>query len=404
MIATLAWRNVWRNRSRSLAVILALASGLFGALFIAAMANGMADKMIQAAIDTHISDAQIHNADYLIMEDLSMTMEEKAIAQILAAEDNISVFTSRIKSEAMVSTANNSRQVMLLGIDPEREKVVTTIHEELVEGSYFELDSKFKQVLISARLAEKLKVRLKSKVIFSLADKNGEIAYDNFKVCGLFNTNNAIFDEGTVYIEKDHLQQILKLDNNEVHEFAIRVADETLLPQTVETLAQQLMAAKVESWLDLSPLLRVTESSMSVFSYVMVIIVLIALIFGIINTMLMVILERTKEIGMLRSLGMSRSRIGQMIMLETIFLCLVGCVIGNALGVMAISYFGARGMEFESFEKGFELYGMSAKIYPVVENEFYLFITVMVVLTAIIASFFPIMRAFRLNPALAIRD
>jgi ABC-type lipoprotein release transport system permease subunit len=404
MIINLAWRNVWRNRSRSLAVILALASGLFGALFIAAMANGIADKTIQTSIDNELADIQLHDKDYLVMEDVTMTLEDDAIGNSLDKIQNIRSYSSRVKSGAMASTATNSRQVTLLGIDPDEEKQVSTIHQNLVDGSYFEMDTKIEQVLISSRVAEKLKVDVKSKIIFSLADKNGEIVYQNYKVCGLFKTNNSVFDETTVYVNKAHLGSILKLRDKEVHEFAIRIIDEDRMNETVRLLSEKFPGLAVRNWLDISPLLRITESSMSVFSYVLIIIVLVALIFGIINTMLMVILERTKEIGMLRSLGMSRLKIAQMIMLETIFLCLVGSVMGNVLGFLAISYFGTTGMKFESFEKGFELYGMSAKIFPVVANEFYLFITIMVVLTAIIASFFPIIRAFRLNPALAIRD
>lgn len=404
MIASLAWRNVWRNKTRSFAVILALTMGLFGALFIASMSNGMVDKWIKNAIENEISDVQIHQAQYLIMEELGLTMGEKELASVLKKNTNVRSYTSRIRTEAMAMTANNSTQVSLIGIDPEEEKKVTEVHQFMIDGQYLETKSKFKPIIISERLAEKLKVRLKSKIIFTLADKTGNMAYENFKVNGIFDTNSTMFDDRNVFVRKSDLQKILKLEDGQVHEVALRVTSPEILESTVNVLQHTFPDFKIRDWKVINPTLSMSGSMMTLFNYILVGIVLIALIFGIINTMLMVILERTKEIGMLRSLGMSKRKIAKMITLETIFLCLVGGVMGNLLALGAIEYFGSAGMHFESFKEGMEQFGMSAHIYPKLDYSFYAIITLMVVFTAVLSSIFPIIRAFKLNPALAIRD
>lgn len=404
MISTLAWRNVWRNKTRSFAVILALTMGLFGALFIAAMSNGMVDKWIKNAIENEISDIQIHNSQYLVMEELGLTMSEGELIEELSSNDQVRSYTTRIKTDAMAMTANNSTQVSLIGIDPEIEKAVTGVHTHMIEGSYLETTSKFKPIIISEKMADKLKVRMKSKIIFTLADKDGNMAYENFKVNGLFDTHNTMFDERNVFVRKDDLRQILKLPKGQIHEVAIRVVGPEGLDSTVESLSQKFPGYKSEDWKTINPTLSMSGSMMSLFNYILVGIVLIALIFGIINTMLMAILERTKEIGMLRSLGMSKRKVASMITLETIFLCLVGGVMGNFLALTAIEYYGDAGMHFESFKEGMEQFGMSAQIYPKLEYSFYVIITGMVLVTAVMSSIFPIIRAFKLNPATAIRD
>ncbi|MEO9964653.1 MAG: FtsX-like permease family protein [Reichenbachiella sp.] len=404
MITSLAWRNVWRNKTRSFAVILALTMGLFGALFIASMSNGMVDKWIKNAIENEISDIQIHDKQYLIMEELGLTMDESAMAATLSKNENIRTFTSRIKTDAMAMTANNSTQVSLIGIDPEREKEVTTVHTYLIDGEYLESTSTFKPIIISERLAEKLKVRLKSKIIFTLADQTGNMAYENFKVNGIFDTNSTMFDDRNVFVRKSDLRKILKLPEGQAHEVALRVKDPEALSSTVSLLQQTFSDYKTQDWKEINPTLSMSGSMMSLFNYILVGIVLIALIFGIINTMLMAILERTKEIGMLRSLGMSKKKIAKMITLETIFLCLVGGIVGNLLALVSIEYYGQVGMHFESFKEGMEQFGMSAYIYPKLDYSFYLIITCMVIFTAVLSSIFPIIRAFKLNPALAIRD
>jgi ABC-type antimicrobial peptide transport system permease subunit len=120
--------------------------------------------------------------------------------------------------------------------------------------------------------------------------------------------------------------------------------------------------------------------------------------------MLMAILERTREIGMLNALGLSRPKIAKMIIAETVFLCLVGACVGNLLSFAAISYFGNRGIHFERFTEGFESFGLSAEVFPTLGNEMYFTITIMVIITAVFSSVFPIVRAFKLEPATAIRD
>lgn len=403
MIRRLAWRNIWRNRIRSLAVILALAAGLFGALFISGMANGIAKRSVQAAIDRETADIQIHQGQFLIMEDLTMTFKGNELSKTLDAKQDISSYAYRVKAPAMASTANNALQVNMLGVDPGTEKEVSTIHTLLEEGDYFDEGSNLKEVIISTRLADKLKVRLRSKIIFSFADVNGEIAYENYKVGGIFKTNNAIFDEVNVFVKRQGLRELLKIEEGNFHEAAIRINKEVSVDALAESLNGDLNTLIAESWKALNPTMSVAESTMEIFKYILVMIVLIALVFGIINTMLMVILERTKEIGMLRSLGMAKVKIARMIMLETIYLCLVGGLIGNVLTFALVSYFGSRGIHFESFQEGFEQFGYSAEIFPEIEPDFYGFITVMVVFTAIFASFFPIMRAFKLDLASAIR-
>jgi putative ABC transport system permease protein len=404
MIRQLAWRNIWRNRVRSMAVILALAAGLFGALFISGMANGIAKRTVIAAIERETADLQIHQEQFLIMEDLNMTFLGMKLAATLHARPEISHFSFRVKTPAMASTANNAIQVNMLGVDPASEQKVSTIYSLLEEGDYLEDTSNLKQVIISTRLADKLKVRLKSKIIFSFADVDGEIAYENYKVGGIYKTNNAMFDEVNVFVKREGLRELLKIAPGQYHEAAIRIQKDANVDLLTTTLNESLGELKAESWKELNPTMSVAETSMEIFKYILVMIVLIALVFGIINTMLMVILERTKEIGMLRSLGMAKARIARMIMLETIYLCLVGGLIGNAITFALVSYFGNRGIHFESFQEGFEQFGYSAEIFPEIEPTFYGVITIMVVVTAIFASFFPIMRAFKLDLASAIRD
>ncbi len=142
---------------------------------------------------------------------------------------------------------------------------------------------------------------------------------------------------------------------------------------------------------------------MVMYYFIFIGIIMMALAFGIINTMLMAILERTKELGMLMAIGMNRRRIFNMIMLETIFLTVVGAVVGMISGWAIIEALGKTGIHFTGWGEGFEAIGFAARVYPVVTLEFFVFTTIMVIATAIISSVWPARKALKLNPVEALR-
>jgi ABC-type antimicrobial peptide transport system permease subunit len=139
------------------------------------------------------------------------------------------------------------------------------------------------------------------------------------------------------------------------------------------------------------------------YYFIFIGIIMLALAFGIINTMLMAILERTKELGMLMAIGMNRRRIFKMIMLETVFLTIVGSIAGMLTGLAITKALGKTGIHFTGWGEGFEAIGFAARVYPIMTPEFFVFTTIMVITTAIISSIWPARKALKLNPVEALR-
>jgi ABC-type antimicrobial peptide transport system permease subunit len=159
----------------------------------------------------------------------------------------------------------------------------------------------------------------------------------------------------------------------------------------------------VLSWKQIQPFLLAMSSMMDQFTYWILIIILFAVAFGIVNTMLMAILERVRELGMLMAVGMNRRRIFLMIMLETVFLSLTGGLIGMVLSAVIIHYTGIKGLNFAGWAEGFEAFGYSTLIYPTLYKSVYIILTVMVIITGILASIYPARKAMRFKPAEAVR-
>ncbi|MDR2409657.1 MAG: FtsX-like permease family protein, partial [Bacteroidales bacterium] len=146
-----------------------------------------------------------------------------------------------------------------------------------------------------------------------------------------------------------------------------------------------------------------TLEYMNLYSFIFVGIIMFALAFGIINTMLMAILERTKELGMLMAIGMNRKKVFSMIMIETIFLTIVGAIAGMVAGWILIQITGKTGLNFSSVGEGLESVGWSAIVYPTIDAFFFFGITLLVIVTGIISSIIPARKALNLNPVEAIR-
>jgi len=154
----------------------------------------------------------------------------------------------------------------------------------------------------------------------------------------------------------------------------------------------------------LMPDMQMMNKSMDLSMYIIVGIILAALGFGIVNTMLMVVLERIKEIGMLMAVGMNKLRIFLMIMLETVLLSLTGGVTGIALALLLVKITSNTGINLSFYSQGLEAYGFDSVIFPKIDISIILQITLLVIFVGIIASIYPARKALKLNPAEALRS
>jgi len=405
VLIKIAWRSIWRSKVRSSVVILAIAFGLLGGLFSSAWMNGMADQRVQDTFDYETGHLQIHDPGYIENEDVKKTItnvDEKL--EFLRKYPGVKSVTKRLRVTGMAATANKNMGVNVIGIDPENEKTVFALYQKVDTASgTFVSDERKNSIVISKALATELKARIKSKIVLTFQDYNGEITGAAFKVVGLYKTDNTPWDKMHVFVLNRDLRKVLEVPADEAHEVAIKLQDFEQASLTAIDLRTQFPDLLVQDWAELSPYLRLMSGYMDTMMALFMVIILGALGFGIVNTMLMVVLERTHELGMLMAIGMTRKRIFLMILYETVFLALVGAVVGEILSVLCIHYFGQTGIDLSNYAEGMEAVGYSAMTYPMLEPHRYVQITILVVLTAILASVYPALKALKLQPAEAIR-
>jgi putative ABC transport system permease protein len=248
-----------------------------------------------------------------------------------------------------------------------------------------------------------LDYRVRNKIQITISDETGTPVQGTFRVCGIYKTTNGGFDQATVFVNSRELAGLYDGKNVLTHEIAILLNDIEDADSVKEKLAGISTGNTISTWKELAPDAAMMNDYMIMYYFIFIGIVMLALAFGIINTMMMTILERTKELGMLMAIGMNRKRVFSMIMLETIFLTLVGAVAGMLSGWVIVEALGKTGIHFSTWGEGFEAIGFAAIVYPVITADFFIIITGMVIVTAIISSVWPARKALKLIPVEALR-
>lgn len=401
MLLKLSWRNVWRNKVRTGIIILAITLGLALGLFAAAFVNGMGESRIQNVINNEIGHAQIHHKDFAEEKELTKNIENST-ALLKKLNDSPLVKGVSIRSEitGMIASPTSNSGIVIHGVVPEEETKVTKIHELVTTGKYFE-GVKRNPILVSEKIAKKLKLKVRSKVVLTFQDVNEDLAGASFRVVGIYKTPNNGYDESNAFIRFSDLQELAGVENPTT--IMVRTGNYKQAEQLVEEIQPQISQdLLIEGWYDVDKTIKFFSDQMAVSNYIFLIIILIGLAFGILNTMMMALMERIREIGVLMAVGMEKMKIFNMMMLETILMSSVGGIIGLILGIIINLIFAQIGIDLGS-DTGFGEVGISSIVYPFLEWSFYPKVVVLVLITAFLAAIIPARRALKLKPNEAIR-
>ncbi len=245
--------------------------------------------------------------------------------------------------------------------------------------------------------------RLNTPVVLTFQTPTGEMHSAMFRVRGVYRTSNTAFDARVAYVNLNDLVPVSGLDPGQVHEVAVICSDIRKVPSVAKSIASKFSHLKIRPWDEVSPEIALYSALGDFMGMIYVVIILFALAFGIINTMMMSVLERFREFGMLMAIGMNRVRVFTMIMLESVFLTFTGGVVGVLLSTTFVMIFSHTGIDFGMWAEGFEAIGYSSVVYPHITFANYVQITFLVIVTGMLASLWPARRALKLNPMQALR-
>ncbi len=284
-----------------------------------------------------------------------------------------------------------------------------------LEGVRFTTEKKLTEAYSSLLTAKEIKkygmlireaawsYREGSRVILSFLDMNGNQTGAAFRISGVFRTNNDLFESMSVFVPDAELRNLTGMEEGVYHRLIARLEENDLTDRVTPVLKEALPELEVMNWKEIQVDLAMIADYINQIYAVFMALILAALSFGIVNTMLMAVLERTRELGMLSAVGMNRRRIFIMIMLESIFLSTVGGFAGMAVSGIVIAITNHTGINLVKYSEGMEAFGYSAHLYPTIGADFFIILTVLIVITGILSSVYPARKALQLNPVEALR-
>ena len=397
----LAWRNLWRNHRRTLIMLGAVVVGVWAMIFMTALTMGMVNDMIEDSISVLPGHVQVHHPDYLDDPNIAnlLPMSGEAIERAFGSA-GFRAWSARIKVPAVVSSERESRGVTLLGIDPQREEAMSFVDYAAVDGRFLEGPGD-DGLVIGRKLADDLETELGKRVVLMSQDPDNDIADRGFRVVGLFRADVQAYEEQYVFAGLDTVQDLLRAGDRVTSVVVLGEDYRNVEPvyQKVRALVDDSVA--VSRWTELDTYLGTMLRVMDGFVLVWVIVIFLALSFGLVNTLVMAVFERVREIGLMLALGMKPSSILGQIVIESMMLLVIGLAIGNLLAWATIKPLES-GIDISVVAEGMAMMGAASVLYPQLRVEDVVLANAVILILGFFASLSPAWRASRFQPIEAI--
>ena len=409
----LAWRNLWYNPTRTLIAMAAIGVGYAMLLFVACLMAGLRHQMIASGTDLGLSDIEVHAPGYYPDRPIQRTLggqhgtDVHALLAAIAADPQVQAASPRVYAYGLVSATDQSAGVQLLGVVPDQERKITVLQSRMVKGTYLSSHVP-KGVVIGDTLAATIGATVGSKIVLLTPAADGSLGNDLYTVAGLFHTGLSGMDQGVVVMPLASLQALLRLPPGRIHEVGIKLRNVTTAQATAATLAVQLgklVPVQVTPWQGLAPELADYVQFNRRVTFVLFFIFFLLAALGIVNTMLMAIIERTRELGMLMAVGMRPAQMVGLIVAEAASLAAASLVLGAALGAPLLWYLQVHGLNLGGQGRAISLAGVVVAPLWYGRQDFvvYLEAAVGLAVTAVASALYPALRAARFRPAEALR-
>lgn len=397
----LAYRNILRQRRRSLLTALSMAGGYILFVFSMSLLEGSWSNVVDIFTLDHTGHIQVHKDDYAKRPKIHKTIENPTVVETtLKNHEDVTGWAPRVYSSALAYGGNKTSIAQIFGIDPELEPTVTRILQKVSAGQYFSAQPNadgYFPAMIGRGLANSLRLDVGGEIVLISSGADGSIANDIFIITAIIG-NTTSFDRLGVFLPLTVAQEFLSI-GGEVHEFALLARDKHDNEQLAAELQSLMPSLKVSPWQQIEATFYRTMQSDKQGNYFTMALIVFIVFIGVLNTVLMSVLERTKEFGVLKSIGCRPSELVKLIFIETVMLASISITVGLALILPVIAWFTEVGIKLDISVD------MGGVVFDTMKGDLSAYVVFMpmgfMLLTAALISLPPGLRAARILPRVA---
>lgn len=402
---SLGWRNIWRNRRRTLISMSAIGIGLFLVIFYSGLAGGMLGEAKNQLDTAGMGHVEVFASGFREKHDVGRSMpdvEQWRRTLKLPAGAEVG---SRVLARGLATSARGNEPVQVMGVSWDDEKLLSAHLRQVTSGALPATDDEH-GVLVGDTLAARLNLKVGSKLRLMVQRTDAEMGADLFRVRGVFHSVSPDIGKRQVCVSQASARTLLGLESG-AHQLVIQLPDPLQADAVAAGLKAELTGRSVEvlTWGELLPILQRMEALMGNVAFFMAAFVYFLVGLGVLNTMLMSVLERTREFGVLMALGTRPGQIVKVVLAESFWIATVSVVVGAALGSLVSWYFGHEGFRVMQGSESMQLEG--ATLSTLVKTRFnpkdVLQATSLVYVMALVVGLYPAMRITKLQPAEALR-
>ena len=399
LLVQLSWRNLWRHRRRNSMLLAAILVAVGTVVVANAVIRGYQGDMLNDAVSNLAGHVKVlapgYRSDPSIAKSFAIAPGWRP-----ALDPSLMVgWTSRVRVPAVIMSERETRGVQLVGVDPGTETLISFLGEVDIVGEYLDGPDD-RRVLVGKALLEQLDTQVGRRIVMITQGSDGLNREAGFRIAGLYDGEGTGVEKVFVFTGRDTLQAML--DTTAITEISVRLIADEYGALAGAQLASSFADLEVMGWRQLQPQVAAMFAFADAAIFIWFTIMMIALGFGLINTLVTAVLERTRELGMLRAIGMRpRAVVGQVV-IESILIVSVGLVLGLAVGVWLVSLLD-EGIDLGRWAAGVEMFGIRTVLVPKLLVADLVLVAVMTVTFGVIASFYPALRAVKIRPLEAMR-
>ena len=399
LLVQLSWRNLWRHRRRTLILITTICVAVGSVLVLNALLRGMQMSMVETAIDNLNGHFKVVAPGYLDDPGIKKSFSFEPSGHPELASYGIRGWTSRVRVPAVIRSERETRGVQFVGIVPGSEDI-SFLGDVEIDGEYLSGPDD-RRILVGHALAQQLETGVGRRVVLITQGVDGGNRESGYRIAGVYDAVGTGIEKAFVFTGITSVQELLAVDA--VTEVSVRLTEGVQEPPVLHRLTRTFTDLDVRTWQDLEPQAAMMHEMADATVSIWFLIVMGALIFGLVNTLVTAVMERIRELGMLRAIGMRRGAVIAQVVIESMITMAIGISVGVVLGLLGYLWL-ADGIDLSAFSEGLELTGIRPELIPRLWAQDVVLVVGLSLVLGFLASIYPAQRAVKIQPLDAMRQ